>query len=95
MKVVIIGSGNAATVLSKLMQRKNFSIVQIASRNIDHAKILAEELGCNFTDFNGLIDVTADIYIIALDKKQHLKLIEFLKLDSLREKIINQWSSWF
>lgn len=82
MKVVIIGSGNAATVLSKLMQRKNFSIVQIASRNIDHAKILADELGCNFTDFNGLIDVTADIYIIAVADHAVTECFSFLKVNN-------------
>ena len=82
MKVVIIGSGNAATVLSKLMQRKNFSIVQIASRNIDHAKILADELGCNFTDFNGLIDVTADIYIIAVADHAVTECFSILKVNN-------------
>lgn len=66
MKVAIIGSGNVATVLGRLIIQKKHQVVQVMSQHIDHAKVLAEEWGANFADFNGLPDVTADIYIIAI-----------------------------
>ena len=38
MNVVIVGSGNVAAVLSKLIQRAGHKIVQVVSRNADHAR---------------------------------------------------------
>lgn len=66
MKVGIIGSGNVATVLGRLIRSNNHEVVQVMSRNIEHAKMLAEELGANYTDFGGLPDISADMYIIAV-----------------------------
>jgi glutamyl-tRNA reductase len=61
MQVVIIGSGNTATVLGKLIFANGFHISQVISRNITHAEILANELNCSFGDFSSSINETADI----------------------------------
>ncbi|MBI3883675.1 MAG: DUF2520 domain-containing protein [Sphingobacteriales bacterium] len=66
MRVVILGSGNVATVLGRLITKTNHTIVQIISRQLIHAKNLATELQCSFTDNYEEMDITADIYIIAL-----------------------------
>ncbi len=66
MKVAIIGSGNVASVIGRLIHQNNHQVVQVMSRNIEHAKTLANRLGAGYTDFNGLPDLTADIYIIAV-----------------------------
>ena len=66
MKVVIIGSGNVATVLSRLLIKKGHSILQVMSRNIDNARILAEELNVNYSDLNGQPDEAADMVILAV-----------------------------
>ncbi len=66
MKVVIIGSGNVATVLSRLLIEKGHNILQVMSRNIDNARQLAEELNVNYSDLNGQPDSAADIIIIAV-----------------------------
>lgn len=66
MKVVIIGSGNVATVLSRLLIKKGHSILQVMSRNIDHARILADELNVNYSDLNGQPEEAADIVILAV-----------------------------
>lgn len=66
MKVVIIGSGNVATVLSRLLVKNNHTILQIISRNIDHARILADELNVNYSDLSGQPDEAADIIILAV-----------------------------
>jgi predicted short-subunit dehydrogenase-like oxidoreductase (DUF2520 family) len=66
MKVVIIGSGNAATVLGRLIKKAGHTIIQVYSRTLGHAQQLANELGCNAVDKTTLINKDADIYIMAL-----------------------------
>ncbi len=66
MKVVIIGSGNVATVLARLFKKKNHEIVQVVSRELAHAKLLADEMGCSFTDNEGVIDTSAELYLVAV-----------------------------
>ena len=56
MKVVMIGSGNVATVLSRLFIKNGHSILQVISRNIDHARALADELNVNYSDLTGQPD---------------------------------------
>jgi predicted short-subunit dehydrogenase-like oxidoreductase (DUF2520 family) len=66
MKVVLIGSGNVATVLGRMFRSKGLDILQVISRNMAHAHILAMELGAQaVTDFHK-IDLYAEIIIIAV-----------------------------
>jgi predicted short-subunit dehydrogenase-like oxidoreductase (DUF2520 family) len=78
MQVVIIGSGNTATILSKLLQANGFNIKQVISRNIKHAEILANELNCSYTDFSSPIDETADIYLIAVSDKVIQEVVNYI-----------------
>ncbi|MFT3911879.1 MAG: DUF2520 domain-containing protein [Ferruginibacter sp.] len=66
MKTVIIGSGNVATVLSRLLIKNNHTILQVMSRNIDHASALADELNVNYSDLTGQPDESADLVILAV-----------------------------
>ena len=66
MNIVLIGSGNVASVLGRLVVSKNHNVVQVTSRNIEHARILADELNAASTDYNGQLDKSADLYIIAV-----------------------------
>jgi len=66
MKVVLIGSGNVATVLGRLITKNNHQVIQVTSRNIAHAKMLGDELGAAYTDYNGPLDHSASMYIIAV-----------------------------
>lgn len=66
MKIVLIGSGNVSTTLGRLIQRNNHKVIQVTSRNIAHAKILGDELQCEYADYNGELNKTADLYIIAV-----------------------------
>lgn len=67
MRVVIIGSGNVASVMGRLLKKSGHEILQVVSRNPNHAKTLATELQCSFTDSNGSVDKTADIYLVAVN----------------------------
>lgn len=66
MKTVIIGAGNVATVLGRLLKQNGHEILQVVSRDINHAQRLAEELGCDFTQINNGININADMYILAV-----------------------------
>ena len=47
MKIVIIGSGNLATQLSLALSDAGQQIVQVFSKTKEHARELAEKLGCS------------------------------------------------
>lgn len=66
MNVVIVGSGNVAFVLSKLIQKAGHEIVQVVSRNIEHAKALASKYNATAVTLKEPLFAPADIYIIAL-----------------------------
>lgn len=66
MRVVIIGSGNVATVMGRIMNKSRHQVVQVVSRNIDHAKALADELHCLYSGSSDTVDKNADVYIVAV-----------------------------
>ena len=66
MKVVIIGSGNVATVLGRLMKRAGHDIIQVVSRNDENAGLLAAELGAVPGNAKSAISREADIYLVAV-----------------------------
>ncbi len=66
-KIVIIGSGNVATHLSKGLQAAGCTIVQVYSRHLEHATRLATRLtDCRPIDNLADMDRTADLYLIAV-----------------------------
>lgn len=85
MQIVIIGSGNVATVLGKLAQTKKHDIIQVFSRNNEHARALANELGCSFTNDSTALDMHADIYLVAVSDSA---LYEFDKRFNLQRKLV-------
>lgn len=66
MKIVIIGSGNVATILGRLFTKNEHEVIQVMSRHLEHAKLLADELGCNCTNYDGVTDMSADLYLVAI-----------------------------
>ncbi len=78
MQVVIIGSGNTATVLGKLLKENGFRISQVISRNIAYAEILANELSCPFGDLSSSINETADMYLIAVSDKFIHEVVNYI-----------------
>jgi len=80
MEMVIIGSGNVATVLGHQFQTAGHRIRQIFSREPGHAAQLATALQCEYTSRWEEIDRNADIFLVALaddalrDLHNHLSL---------------------
>lgn len=66
MKVVLIGSGNVATVLGRLIKDAGHEILQVLSRNPLHAKVLADRLGASSGDLNAAPDMQADLFIVSI-----------------------------
>lgn len=66
MRIVIVGSGNVATVLSALIHNAGHEIVQVVSRNIDHAILLASKYNAEGVALTKQEFAEADLYIVAL-----------------------------
>ena len=66
MRVVFVGAGNLATRLSLEMRKSGMSIGQVYSHISEHAKILADELGCGWTVVPEEIVEDADLYVFSL-----------------------------
>ncbi len=85
MKVVIIGSGNTATVLGRRIAFAEHEIIEVVSKNETHAKILADELQCDYS--NSFINISdqADFYLIAVSDNA---LPGLIKEFSLQNKLV-------
>jgi predicted short-subunit dehydrogenase-like oxidoreductase (DUF2520 family) len=69
MKVVIIGSGNVATVMGSRIVAAGHELLQAVARREDAAALLAKEWGCGYTTRWEEIDQGADIYILSLSDR--------------------------
>lgn len=85
MKVVIVGSGNVASVLSTLIQKAGHEIVQVVSRNGEHARALASKYNAAALSMTEPQFAPADIYIVALTDAA-LDTIE--KITGLKNKFV-------
>jgi len=75
-QIVILGSGNVATRLSIALRMAGLEIMQIYGRNLQYAKMLADQLGTKFT--NDLKDVipSADLYLLCISDDALTEVIE-------------------
>lgn len=80
MNVVIIGSGNVATVLGGKMAMAGHRILQVISRRPEHAARLAVELNCAWSSQLTQIDPAADLYLLAVSDQALYLLGEELTL---------------
>ncbi len=66
MDIVIIGSGNVATVLGKKFKAAGHTILQVYSRNASAASKLAYELDSESTNYKSLITKNAAVYLVSV-----------------------------
>jgi len=65
MKIVLLGSGNVASILGQALAEAEHDIIQVWSRKSENAASLANRLAASFTDtFTEVLE--ADVYIIAV-----------------------------
>ena len=80
MKITILGSGNVGTHLAKALYAAGYQILQIWSREYDHAENLANQVYAEPIDRLKLLYPTADIYILAVADDALFDLALDLKL---------------
>lgn len=85
MDIVILGSGNVATHLTYALKKAGYHIKQVFSRNLAHAKHLAEGIGAEPIDDLYYITTEADVYIIAVKDEAIAEVAATLRL---RNKIL-------
>lgn len=66
MKIVLLGSGNVATHLAKALKSKGEDLVQVYSRNLVNADILAQLVGAAAINDLNNVEQQADLYIISV-----------------------------
>jgi len=81
MNVVIIGSGNVATILGRKMFLAGHEIRQIVGRHEDNAAPLADELNCGYVLTLDEINKDSDLYIIAISDSSLAEIGTELFLD--------------
>jgi predicted short-subunit dehydrogenase-like oxidoreductase (DUF2520 family) len=65
-RIVLIGSGNVATRLGKAFRSAGHIVLQVWSRNIEHAELLARELGAEALPHPDAIEASADLVLVAV-----------------------------
>lgn len=80
MDIVIIGSGNVATVLGRKFKAAGHNIKQVFSRNASAASELAYELDTESTNYKSLVNKNADVYIVAVSDNAIQQATDDLKL---------------
>ena len=66
MTIVFIGSGNVSTHLAKALFAAGHLILQVFSRSVDNATLLAREVGAEPVDRYRLINTEADLYLFCV-----------------------------
>jgi predicted short-subunit dehydrogenase-like oxidoreductase (DUF2520 family) len=69
MRVVVIGAGNTATVLGRLIKDAGHEIVQVFSRELYHAEDLADKLKCRAVNDWDKISRDGQLYLVALSDR--------------------------
>jgi len=76
--IILVGSGNVATHLGIALQKCNYLIAQVYSREIENAKKLALKLNTDFT--NDLTQLkSADLIIVSVNDDAILKVLSQIK----------------
>lgn len=87
---IIIGAGNIAYSLSAALQNSGFEILQIVSKSLDSAKILANNLNITSYSNNYILEKSSKsrIIILAVPDSQIKSVVEELAINNNLEKDI-------
>ena len=76
--IILLGSGNVATHLGIALKNSNYTIVQVYSKSIENAKILAKKLDAQFT--NNLSKLkSSDLIIVCINDDAILSVLSQIK----------------
>lgn len=80
MNIVIIGTGNTASVLGRRLKEAGHEILQVYGRNAKAASDLAYELDTESTNYWSVVSREADIYLIAVSDIAIADVVQELQL---------------
>lgn len=80
MDIVIVGTGNVAHCFGHLLKIHGHQILQVISRQKEHAKELGEMLHASYTDDLQDINMDADVYLLAVSDSAIADLNDQLRL---------------
>jgi len=80
MEIVIIGTGNTATVLGRKLKAAGHRIVQVFGRDTSAASKLAYELDTESTNYWNVVNRDADLYILAVSDIAINEILQELQL---------------
>ena len=80
MEIVIIGTGNTATVLGRKLKAAGHTILQVYGRNAAAASELAYELDCESTNYWAVVNRNAGLYLLAVSDIAIEEIIRELRL---------------
>jgi len=80
MEIVIVGTGNTATILGRKLKAAGHRIAQVYGRDAHAASKLAYELGTESTNYWSVVNRNADIYILAVSDIAIEEVLHELKL---------------
>lgn len=80
MDIVLIGTGNTATVLGRKLFNAGHRIVQVFGRNSSEASKLAYELNTESTNYWNVVTRSADLYVIAVSDIAVEEVVQELQL---------------
>ncbi|MEI6820693.1 MAG: DUF2520 domain-containing protein [Bacteroidota bacterium] len=78
--IIFIGAGNVATNLAFAFHNKGKKILQVISKNLEHAKLLADKVSANYSNILDEINPNADLYIISINDDAIINIASSLKI---------------
>lgn len=81
MRIVIIGTGNTASVLGRALIAAGHTIVQVIGRKEESAKSIAGILNSSFSTNYAALDREADIYLIAVPDIEISNVASWLRIE--------------
>ena len=76
--IILLGSGNVATHLGIALKNSNYTIVQVYSKSIENAKVLANKLDTQFTNNLSKLKST-DLIIVCINDDAILSVLSQIK----------------
>jgi len=76
--IILLGSGNVATHLGIALKNNNYTIVQVYSKSIENAKVLANKLDAQFTNDLSKLK-SADLIIVSINDDAILSVLLQIK----------------
>ncbi len=77
--LVVVGSGNVGTRLAHALKPQGYEIIQVYSRSLHNAKVLADQLSCEAVNQVDFISPKGDLYLVSLADDAYPSFVQHFK----------------